>query len=64
MKIPLRIQLDLFTPAAPPAEMSGEERLKAVVLLQSLLVEAVSAPSAELLSIRNQKEADDEQDHH
>ncbi|MER9883984.1 MULTISPECIES: hypothetical protein [unclassified Mesorhizobium] len=62
MKNPPRTQLDLFTPAAPPAEMSSEERLKAVVLLQSLLVEAASVPGAGLWS-RKRKEAGDEQDY-
>jgi hypothetical protein len=42
MKIPLCTQLDIFAPVPPPAEMSDEERLKAVVLLQSLLIEAAS----------------------
>ena len=55
MKIPLRTQLDLFTPAAPLAEISDDDRLKAVALLQSLLIEAASAPGAGL-SIRNLKE--------
>ncbi|WP_292374256.1 recombinase family protein [Mesorhizobium sp.] len=47
MKNPLRTQLDLFAPAVPPAKMSSEERVKAVMLLQSLLVEAASAPGAD-----------------
>ncbi|MFU0507987.1 hypothetical protein [Pseudaminobacter sp. NGMCC 1.201702] len=63
MKNPLRTQLDLFAPAVPPAEMSSEEQVKAVVLLQSLLVEAVSVPGAGLSS-RDRKEAGDEQDYH
>jgi hypothetical protein len=62
MKIPLRTQLDLFTTAAPPAEISDDDRLKAVALLQSLLIEAASVPGTGL-SIRNLKEAGDEQDH-
>ncbi|WP_431523417.1 DUF5372 family protein [Mesorhizobium captivum] len=49
-------------PALPPAKMSGEERVKAVMLLQSLLVEAASAPGAGLSS-RSRKQAGDEQDH-
>ncbi|MDX8514654.1 hypothetical protein [Mesorhizobium captivum] len=62
MKNPLRTQLDLFAPAIPPAKMSSEERVKAVMLLQSLLVEAASAPGTGL-SGRSRKEAGDEQDH-
>ncbi|MER8390031.1 hypothetical protein NKJ36_32190 [Mesorhizobium sp. M0142] len=62
MKNPLRTQLDLFVPTIPPAKMSGEERVKAVVLLQSLLVEAASVPGVGL-SIPNRKEAGDEQDY-
>lgn len=62
MKVPLRTQLDLFAPAALPAEMPDEERLKAVVLLQSLLIEAASVPGAGR-SIRNLKETGDEQDY-
>lgn len=62
MKIPLCTQLDFFAPAPPPAEMSDEERLKAVVLLQSLLIEAASVPGVGL-SIQNLKEMGDEQDY-
>jgi len=60
MKIPLRTQLDLFAPAAPLAEMSEDDRLKAVALLQSLLIEAASVAGP---AVRNLKEAGDEQDH-
>jgi hypothetical protein len=62
MKIPLCTQLDIFAPAPPPAEMSDEERLKAVMLLQSLLIEAASVQGARL-SVQTLKEVRDEQDH-
>jgi hypothetical protein len=62
MKNPLHTQLDLFAPAVPPVKMSSEERLQALVLLQSLLVEAASVTGAGL-SILNRKEANDEQDY-
>jgi hypothetical protein len=61
MKIPLRT-LDLFAPAAPPTVRSDDDRLKAVALLQSLLIEAASVPANGRL-IRNLKEAGNEQDH-
>ncbi|TIO26763.1 hypothetical protein [Mesorhizobium sp.] len=47
-------------PAAPPAEMSEDDRLKAVALLQSLLIEAASVTAP---AVRNLKEAGDEQDY-
>lgn len=62
MKNSLRAQQDLFAPAVPPAKLSSDERAKAMILLQSLLVEAASVPGAGLSS-RNRKEAGDEQDH-
>ncbi|MER8639729.1 hypothetical protein [Mesorhizobium sp. M1365] len=40
MKNPLGTHWICLCPTIPPAKMSGEERVKAVVLLQSLLVEA------------------------
>lgn len=62
MKNSLRAQQDLFAPAVPPAKLASDERVKAMMLLQSLLVEAASVQGAGLSS-RNRKEAGDEQDH-
>jgi hypothetical protein len=56
MKIPLRTQLNFFAPTALPTEMSDDDRLKAIALLQSILIEAASMP-ADGRSIRNLKEA-------
>jgi len=52
-------QLDLFAQAVRPLELSQDERLKVVALLQSLLVEAAAADPG----IRNPKEAADDEDH-
>ena len=59
MKTEWSQQLDLFTRTGQPMGMSREERLKAVTLLQSRLVEATSARSELLTS----KEAGDDENH-
>ncbi|WP_369726823.1 hypothetical protein AB8Z38_17280 [Bradyrhizobium sp. LLZ17] len=61
MKIPLRTQSDLFAIAVPPPELSDEERLKAIVLLRCLLVEAVITPTAGQ-PVQSLAEVRDEQD--
>ena len=41
MKKSFRVQMDLFVTPRRPAELTGAERQKAVVLLKALLTEAV-----------------------
>ncbi|MCK1396983.1 hypothetical protein IVB45_05190 [Bradyrhizobium sp. 4] len=61
MKIPLRTQPDLFAIAVPPAELSDEERLKAIALLRCRLVEAIITPTAGQ-PVQSLAEVRDEQD--
>ncbi len=52
-------QLELFARGERPPELTPGDRLKAVALLQSLLVEAISGAPGD----SNPEEAGDDQDH-
>jgi hypothetical protein len=41
-------QIDLFTGSVMPVELTGDERQKAVALLQALLTEAATKPAGQL----------------
>jgi hypothetical protein len=62
IRIRLRPQLDLFAVANQPTQLSADDRLKALALLQSLLIEAISG-QAIALSTHDGKEAGNDQDY-
>lgn len=57
-----RTQPDMFAMLSRPMELSGNERQKALALLQTLLTEAAAKPTRRQ-STESKKEAGDEQDH-
>lgn len=61
MKSSLGTQLNLFAGAVLAPALSADNRMKAVALLQSLLVEAVSVKAAEPMT-PSAKEAGNDQD--